>query len=162
MELPAHQLTMTVLMTPDMANFAGNVHGGVILKFLDQVAYACASRYAGRYVVTLSVDQVMFRQPIHVGELVTFSASVNFTGNSSMEVGIKVLAENIRTQEVRHANSCFFTMVAVGDDGKPIQVPQLRPFSRDEHRRHAAAEMRKRLRQEMESKYSSIKSAAIT
>jgi len=72
--LPSHQLSMTVLMTPDMANFSGNVHGGTILKFLDQVAYACASRYAGRYVVTLSVDQVMFRQPIHVGELVTFLA----------------------------------------------------------------------------------------
>ncbi|MBP6776014.1 MAG: acyl-CoA thioesterase, partial [Piscinibacter sp.] len=74
MNLPAHQLTMTVLMTPDTANFAGNVHGGTILKLLDQVAYACASRYAGRYVVTLSVDQVMFRQAIHVGELVHFLA----------------------------------------------------------------------------------------
>lgn len=159
MELPAHQLTMTVLMTPDMANFAGNVHGGTILKFLDQVAYACASRYAGRYVVTLSVDQVMFRQPIHVGELVTFLASVNFTGKSSMEIGIKVLAENIRTQEVRHANSCFFTMVAVDDDRKPVPVPELRPFSPDERRRHAAAEMRKRIRQEFEEKLSSVRSA---
>ena len=81
MTFPAHQLTMTVLMTPDMANFSGNVHGGTILKFLDQVAYACASRYAGRYVVTLSVDQVMFREPIYVGELVTFLAAVNHTGN---------------------------------------------------------------------------------
>src|SRR5262249_61774860 len=71
----SHQLSMTVLMTPDMANFSGNVHGGHILKLLDQVAYACASRYAKRYVVTLSVDQVVFRQPIHVGELVTFLAS---------------------------------------------------------------------------------------
>src|SRR3954469_475049 len=111
MNLPSHQLAMTVLMTPDMANFAGNVHGGTILKLLDQVAYACASRYAGRYVVTLSVDQVMFRQAIHVGELVTFLASVNYTGRTSLEVGIKVFAENIRTQAVRHANSCFFTMV---------------------------------------------------
>jgi acyl-CoA hydrolase len=76
MELPAHQLTMSVLMTPDTANFSGNVHGGTILKLLDQVAYACASRYAGAYVLTLSVDQVMFRQPVHVGELVTFLASV--------------------------------------------------------------------------------------
>ena len=68
----SHQLTMTVLMTPDMANFAGYVHGGTILKLLDQVAYACASRYASRYVVTVSVDQVIFRERIHVGELVTF------------------------------------------------------------------------------------------
>lgn len=68
-------LSMTVLMTPDMANFSGNVHGGAILKLLDQVAYACASRYSGQYVVTLSVDQVTFKQPIHVGELVTFLAA---------------------------------------------------------------------------------------
>ena len=112
------ELTMSVLMTPDMANFSGNVHGGVLLKLLDQVAYACASRYAGCYVVTLSVDQVLFKQPIHVGELVTFLASVNHTGKSSMEVGIKVVSENIRTQVVRHANSCFFTMGAVDDDRK--------------------------------------------
>src|SRR3989475_465476 len=99
MNFPSHQLSMTVLMSPDMANFSGNVHGGAVLKQLDQVAYACASRYAGRYVVTLSVDQVMFLQPIHVGELVTFLASVNHTGKSSMEIGIKVVAEDIRTQD---------------------------------------------------------------
>lgn len=86
---------------------------------LDQVAYACGARYAGCYVVTLSVDQVMFRQHIHVGELVTFLASVNYTGNSSMEIGIKVIAEDIRTQAVRHANSCFFTMVAVDEEKPP-------------------------------------------
>jgi len=157
MELPAHQLTMTVLMTPDTANFSGNVHGGNILKLLDQVAYACASRYAGSYVVTLSVDQVMFRQPIHVGELVTFLAAVNHTGNSSMEIGIKVIAENIRSHETRHVNSCFFTMVAVGDDGKPTQVPPLRPFSPDEKRRHAAAEIRKTMRREMEQRFSAVR-----
>ena len=147
MDLSSHQLSMTVLMTPDMANFSGNVHGGTILKFLDQVAYACASRYAGRYVVTLSVDQVMFRQPIHVGELVTFLASVNHTGTSSMEVGIKVVAENIRTQVVRHANSCFFTMVAVDDEGKPVAVPALKPATPDETRRFANAKVRRQLRQ---------------
>src|ERR1700744_546198 len=99
-----HRLEMTVLMTPDMANFTGNVHGGTILKFLDQVAYACSSRYSSRYMVTLSVDQVLFRQPIHVGELVTFLASVNYTGRTSLEVGIKVIAENPLTQETRHTN----------------------------------------------------------
>ncbi len=160
MDLPAHQLTMTVLMTPDMANFAGNVHGGTILKFLDQVAYACASRYAGRYVVTLSVDQVMFRQPIHVGELVTFLASVNHTGTSSMEIGIKVLAENIRTQAMRHANSCFFTMVAVDDERKPVPVPALKPITPDERRRHAAAEVRKQLRQEFGKRFEELRGAA--
>ncbi|WKB51381.1 acyl-CoA thioesterase [Eleftheria terrae] len=162
MDLPSHQLSMTVLMTPDMANFSGNVHGGTILKLLDQVAYACASRYAGRYVVTLSVDQVMFRQPIHVGELVTFLASINHTGTSSMEVGIKVIAENIRNQVVRHANSCFFTMVAVDDEGKPAAVPPLSPSTAEEVRRSEAAKVRKQLRQELEQRYQGLKAAAPT
>jgi len=148
--MAAHQLTMTVLMTPDTANFAGKVHGGTILKLLDQAAYACASRYAARYVVTLSVDQVTFRQAVNVGELVTFLASVNYTGTSSMEVGIKVIAENIRTQELRHVNSCFFTMVAVDDHGHPIAVTPWTPVTPDECRRHTAAAARRRLRQELE------------
>jgi acyl-CoA hydrolase len=96
MNLPTHQLAMTVLMTPDMANFSGHVHGGTILKLVDQVPYACASRYAGRYIVTVSFDQVTFREPIYVGELATFLASVNHTGTTSLEVGIKVIAENIQ------------------------------------------------------------------
>jgi acyl-CoA hydrolase len=156
MELPAHQLTMTVLMTPDTANFAGNVHGGTLLKLLDQVAYACASRYAGRYVVTRSVDQVTFKQPVHVGELVTLLAAVNHTGVSSMEVGIKVIAEDIRTQVVRHVNGCFFTMIAVDDDRKPVPVPPLRPFTPDERRRHAAAIVRKEMRIEMERRFAAL------
>ena len=151
-----HQLRMTVLMTPDMANFSGNVHGGTILKLLDQVAYACASRYAGCYVVTLSVDQVTFRQPIHVGELVTFLASVNYTGTSSMEIGVKVIAENIRTQVVRHANSCFFTMVGVDDDSKPTAVPPLTPTEPEAIRRYEGAKLRRQLRQELEQRFKAI------
>ena len=147
-------------MTPDTANFAGNVHGGTILKLLDQAAYACASRYAARYVVTLSVDRVMFRQPIHVGELVTFMASVNHTGTSSMEIGIKVIAEDIRSQVVRHVNSCFFTMVAVDDERKPVAVPPLAPSTPDEQRRFAAAELRRTVRREMEQRYAALRSAA--
>ncbi|MDP1528967.1 acyl-CoA thioesterase [Rhodoferax sp.] len=157
MDLPVHQLSMTVLMTPDTANFSGNVHGGTILKLLDQVAFACASRYAGRYVVTLSVDQVMFRQPIHVGELVTFLSSVNHTGSSSMEIGIKVIAENIQNRVVRHVNSCFFTMVAVDDDKKPAHVTPLHPTTPDEWRRHAAAELRKQMRREMEQRFAATR-----
>jgi acyl-CoA hydrolase len=160
MDLPLHQLSMTVLMTPDNANFSGNVHGGNILKLLDQVAYACASRYAGRYVVTLSVDQVMFRQPIYVGELVTFLSSVNHTGSSSMEVGIKVIAENIQNRSVRHVNSCFFTMVAVDDERKPVPVTPLVPVTPDEIRRHAAALVRKDMRREMEKRFTATRSVA--
>jgi acyl-CoA hydrolase len=157
MNLPNHQLAMTVLMTPDMANFAGNVHGGTILKLLDQVAYACASRYAGRYVVTLSVDQVTFRQPVHVGELVTFLASINYTGTTSLEVGIKVITENIQAGLVRHANSCFFTMVAVDETGKPTAVPPLKPSTPDEHRRFEGAKVRREWRQKLEARYRAMK-----
>ncbi|MCM2320430.1 Acyl-CoA hydrolase [Pseudomonas linyingensis] len=150
------QLNMTVLMTPDKANFSGNVHGGTLLKYLDEVAYACASRYAGRYVVTLSVDQVIFRQPIHVGELVTFLASVNYTGSTSMEIGIKVITEDIRNQSVRHTNSCYFTMVAVDGHGKSVPVPPLDPKTADEKRRFAQAQQRRQIRRELEERYKAI------
>jgi len=155
-----HELSMTVLMTPDMANFSGNVHGGTILKMLDQVAYACASRYAGCYVVTLSVDQVTFRQPIHVGELVTFLASVNYTGRTSMEVGIKVVTENIQQQVVRHADSCFFTMVAMSPEGKACQVPPLEIKNSEMKRRFEAAQLRRKLRTEMEAQFKALKEQA--
>jgi acyl-CoA hydrolase len=133
-------------MTPDMANFSGNVHGGAVLKLLDQVAYACASRYAGSYVVTLSVDQVTFAQPIHVGELVTFLASVNYTGRSSMEVGIKVVAEHVTRGIIRHTNSCFLTMVAVDEQGKSNPVPKLKLQSDEQQRRWREAELRRQHR----------------
>ncbi|MGE8359698.1 acyl-CoA thioesterase [Pseudomonas sp.] len=158
MEAGTAQLTMTVLMTPDMANFSGNVHGGTLLKYLDEVAYACASRYAGRYVVTLSVDQVIFREPIHVGELVTFLASVNYTGRTSMEVGIKVVTENIRERSVRHTNSCFFTMVAVDEQGRSTEVPPRQPETTEERRRFNQGRQRREIRQELESRYQALKS----
>ncbi|STZ75638.1 acyl-CoA thioesterase [Bergeriella denitrificans] len=140
-----HELQMSVLMTPDMANFSGNVHGGDLLKLLDQVAYACASRYSGYYCVTLSVDQVTFKEPIHVGELVTFFASVNMVGRTSMEVGIRVEAQNIRDRTTRHTNSCYFTMVAM-DEGKPAAVPPLHISNEVQRCRQEAAQQRKALR----------------
>ncbi len=157
MEIVPHQLTMTVLMTPDTANFSGKVHGGTVLKLLDQVAYACASRYAGRYVVTLSVDQVTFRQPINVGELVTFLASVNHTGTSSMEIGIKVIAEDNRGKVVRHVNSCFFTMVAVDDHGKPTPVPPFQPQTPEEQRRWDEAQIRRQMRRDTEARLAEVR-----
>lgn len=142
---PERELEMTVLMTPDMANFSGNVHGGDLLKLLDQVAYSCASRYAGQYVVTLSVDYVLFKEPIHVQELVTFKASVNYVGNSSMEIGVRVEAENITTRQKRHTNSCYFTMVAV-KDGKSTKVPPLCIESEEQKVRWNKALMRRKAR----------------
>lgn len=150
-DLPGqHELSMTVLMTPDMANFSGKVHGGAILKKLDEVAYACASRYSGSYVVTLSVDQVLFKQPIHVGELVTFLASVNHVGRSSMEIGIKVVAENIRDKLIRHTNSCYLTMVAVDANGKPAAVPPLQLETALQKLRFDKATLRKKMRKQAE------------
>ena len=154
------QLTMSLLMTPDMANFSGNVHGGALLKLLDEVAYACASRYAGCYVVTLSVDQVTFREPIHVGELVTFLASVNYTGRSSMEVGIKVVTEDVRARAVRHTNSCFFTMVALDDAGRTVAVPPRDPRTAEERRRMEQGRQRREIRQELEQRYRALRTDA--
>jgi acyl-CoA hydrolase len=145
-------LAMTVLMTPDMANFTGYVHGGAILRLLDQVAYACASRYCNLYVITVSVDQVVFRDSIHVGELVTFLASVNYTGKSSMEIGVRVVSEDIRSKSQRHVMTCYFTMVAVDDDRKPTKVPELSVSTPTEKRRWKAAQLRRLLRKEIEER----------
>jgi len=156
MEPGSYQLSMSVLMTPDKANFSGNVHGGALLKMLDEVAFACAKRYAGRYVVTLSVDQVIFKEPIHVGELVTFLASVNYTGRTSMEVGVKVMTENIHERTVRHTNSCYFTMVAVDTDGRPSPVRPFVPETEVEWRRFEQGKLRKLQRQELQERYREI------
>ncbi|MGI3168930.1 acyl-CoA thioesterase [Pseudooceanicola sp. C21-150M6] len=142
-------LEMTVLMTPDMANFSGKVHGGALLNLLDRVAFSCASRFSKRYAVTLSVDQVTFKEPINVGELVTFRASVNHAGRTSMEVGIRVEAQEIRSGKSRHTNSCYFTMVAVDEDGKPAEVPELQILTEVEEKRNRAAQLRKTLRKQV-------------
>jgi acyl-CoA hydrolase len=142
-------LFMTFLMTPDMANFSGHVHGGVILKLLDQVAYACAARYCKQYVVTASLDQVVFKEPIRVGELVTFKANVHYVGRTSMEIGIKVVAESLTEKVSRHTNSCYFTMVAKGEDGRPVPVPPLEIETEIERRLFEAGKMRKEMRHEI-------------
>lgn len=152
---------MTMLMTPEMANFSGKVHGGALLKLLDQVAYACASRYSKNYAVTLSVDQVVFRQPIHVGEMVTFRARINYVGSTSMEVGIRVEAEDIKTGRVRHTNSCFFTMVAIGDDGKTVIVPRMKFNGDKDRQRYIAGKLRRELRQGYGARLEDIKQKSV-
>ncbi|MGB7403851.1 MAG: acyl-CoA thioesterase [Arcobacter sp.] len=145
-------LTMTMLMTPDKANFSGkNVHGGEILKMLDHVAYACAARYSGGYAVTLSVDMVLFKDPIKIGSLVTFHASVNYVGRTSMEIGIKVISEDIKDHTIKNTNVCYFTMVAVNENWEPLPVPKLEPITEDEKRRYNDAI--KRREQRMSSKH---------
>ncbi|EPJ51012.1 MAG: thioesterase superfamily protein [Osedax symbiont Rs2] len=152
----AEPLVMTMLMTPEMANFSGNVHGGSILKLLDQVAYACAAHYSHQYAVTLSVDQVKFKQPVKVGELVTFYAQVNYVGRSTMEVGIKAVAEDIHSKQSRHTNSCYFTMVAVGDDGRPVTIPELLLDNPVTKGRFVAAKLRRQLRKEHDATMQAI------
>lgn len=134
---------MSELMQPRHANFAGTVHGGAILSIADNVAYVCAARHAGPNCVTVSVDRVNFREPIRIGELVTFLASVNYVGRSSMEVGIKIMTENLRTGKKQHTNSCYFTMVCLDDQGKPKEVPRLIPETTEEKRRHEEGHKRR-------------------
>jgi acyl-CoA hydrolase len=150
-------LRMTVLATPDMAKFSGHVHGGAILRLLDQVAYACASRYSAHYAVTVSLDQVFFREPVHVGELMTFLASVNYTGRTSMEIGIRVIAENIIQKTERHVMTSYVTMVAVDDQGRPARVPQFEIRNEVEQRRHDAAPLRREFRKEIERRSLAIR-----
>ena len=138
-------LIMSEIMTPEKANFAGNIHGGHLLQLLDRVAYACAARYSGHYVVTLSVDKVIFKLPIHVGELITCHAKINYVGHSSMEVGIKVTAENLETGETRQTNSCYFTMVALDKNHKPATVKPLELKTDLDRRRNEEASMRKEI-----------------
>ena len=121
----ASQTTITELMIPSYANFGGKIHGGILLSLMDKVAYACASKHAGSYCVTVSVDKVEFLQPVEVGELVSLHASVNYVGRTSMIIGIRVEAQNVKQGTIKHTNSCYFTMVAKGDDDKPTPVPML-------------------------------------
>ena len=119
------QTTITELMIPSYANFGGKIHGGILLSLMDKLAYACASKHAGTYCVTVSVDRVEFLQPVEVGELVSMKASVNYVGRSSMIVGMRVESQNVKSGVIKHTNSSFFTMVAKGDDNKPEEVPAL-------------------------------------
>lgn len=146
------QLFMTRLMTPDMSNFSGKVHGGMILKLLDEAAFSCASRYCKTYVVTASLDQVVFKNPITVGDLVTFKCNVNYVGRSSMEIGIRVEGERIREKKKYHAISCYFTMVSVDENGKTLSVPRLQLESDTEQKLFEAGKMRCAMRNEIQER----------
>jgi uncharacterized protein (TIGR00369 family) len=154
------QTTITELMIPAYANFGGKIHGGTLLSLMDKVAYACASKHAETYCVTVSVDKVEFLQPVEVGELVSMHASVNYVGNTSLVVGIRVEAQNVKTGIVKHTNSSFFTMVAKGDDDKPTQVPELILENDEEIKRFIEAmrmkEIKANVREQMDDAKSKI------
>ena len=146
------QLFMTRLMTPDMSNFSGKVHGGTILKLLDEAAFTCASRYCKTYVVTKSLDQVVFKNPIEVGDLVTFKCNVNYVGKTSMEFGVRAEGERIKDKFEYHAISSYFTMVSVDELGKPIEVPKIKFESDVEEKLFAAGKMRCAMRKEIQER----------
>jgi acyl-CoA hydrolase len=140
------EAVMSELMMPQHANIMGNVFGGVLLSLVDRVAAVAAIRHARRQCVTVSVDKVNFREPIRVGELVTAMARVNFTGHTSMEIGVKVIAENVLTGERRHTNSCYLTYVALDAEGSPVEVPPVVPDTPEEKRRYDRAAQRRAAR----------------
>lgn len=140
------QTIIAEVMLPHMANVLGNVHGGVLLGMMDRVAAVSAIRHARRTCVTVSVDRVHFRQPIHLGELVTMYASVNYSHRTSIEVGVRVEAENLITGVKRHTNSCYLTFVAIDENGRPAAVPPVEPETDEEKERFAAAELRRQQR----------------
>jgi uncharacterized protein (TIGR00369 family) len=152
------QTTITELMIPSYANFGGKIHGGILLSLMDKVAYACSSKHAGTYCVTVSVDKVEFLQPVEVGELVSMLASVNYVGNTSLVVGIRVISENVKKGIIKHTNSSFFTMVAKGDDDKPTLVPRLILENKEEVKRFIEAMQMKEIKSSIREKMDDAKS----
>lgn len=151
------QTTLTELMIPSYANFGGKIHGGILLSLIDKVAYACASRHAGTYCVTVSVDGVDFLKPVEVGDLVSLMASVNYVGRTSLVIGIRVIAENVRNGIQRHTNTSYVTMVAKGEDDLPAVVPPLLLESEEDGRRFLEAMTRRQLREEFRHAFNSEK-----
>lgn len=140
------QTTITELMIPSYANFGGKIHGGILLSLMDKAAYACASKHSSGYCVTVSIDTVDFLQPIEVGELLALIASVHYVGNSSMVIGIKVIAENVYTSTVRHTNTSYFTMVSKDQTDKIKIVPGLILETKEEVKNFLDAMKRKEIK----------------
>lgn len=153
------QTTITELMIPSYANFGGKIHGGILLSLMDKVAYACASKHAGAYCVTVSVDRVEFMKPVEVGELVSLHASVNYVGRSSMIVGIRVEAQQVKTGTIRHTNSCYFTMVAKDDEDNPSEVPKLILQKPEEVKRFIEAMRMKEIKVKVKEELNDAKSS---
>lgn len=129
------EIVITELMIPAYANFGGKVHGGILLSLMDKVAYVCASKFSEMYCVTVAVEGVEFLAPVEVGDLVSFKASVNYVGNTTMIVGIRVESLNVHTSVTTHTNSCYFTMAAKNELGKLMQVPRLQLENENQLRR---------------------------
>ena len=140
-------VVMTHLVLPQDANPAGNLHGGVILKHIDTAGGVVAKKHSRTNIVTVSIARMAFKLPAYMGELLTFKACLNHVGSSSMEIGIRVEAEDLQTGEIRHTNSAYLTYVALDDNGKPTKVPPLKLETETAKRRYKEAELRRELRQ---------------
>lgn len=142
----ASQVTISLLATPETRNIFGSVHGGWIMRQVDETAYVCAARHAGRHAITASIDRVDFKSPIHVGDLVRLKASVHWVGRTSMLIGVKVEAEDLLSGEIRHTNTCLLTFVAIDESFDPVPVPGLILETEEDEERWEAAEERRRRR----------------
>lgn len=136
------QVDLHQFMMPEHTNSLGNVHGGIIMKMVDEAGALCALRHAQRPVVTVVIDSMTFLSPVQVGNVVHLQASLNYVGNTSMEVGVKVTAENPISGERTHTNSAFLVYVALDEAGHPTQVPGVVLETEEEHRRWEAAKAR--------------------
>jgi uncharacterized protein (TIGR00369 family) len=146
-------------MIPSYANFGGKIHGGILLSLMDKVAYACSSKHSGTYCVTVSVDKVEFLQPVEVGELVSLYASVNYVGKTSLIIGIRVEAQNVKLGKIKHTNSCYFTMVAKDDDNRPTEVPALILENDEDVKRFIEAMRMKEIKQSIRDSMDDAKSS---
>ena len=131
------------LMMPQDANIQGNVYGGTIMKLMDEVAGAVAARHCRRNVVTASVDRMDFFRPVYIGNLLTLKSSVNYVGKTSLEVGVRIEAEDLKTGEIMHTGSSYLTFVALDNEGKPSLVPEIIPETVDQKRRYREGQERR-------------------
>ena len=139
-------VTTSYVMMPEDANPAGNVHGGIIMKHIDTTAGMVAFRHARKNSVTASIDSLVFHYPVFIGNLLRLKASVNLTGRTSMEIGVRVEAENLLTGDMRHTASAYLTFVSLDDEGKPCEIPPLIIETDDEERRNREAKERRSIR----------------
>lgn len=140
------QLTMAIQMNPEDANPAGNVHGGVVMKYVDTAAGVVAIRHSRKIAVTASIDRLDFHHPVFVGDLLILKACINLVGRTSLEVGVRVEAENLLTGEVRHTASAYLTFVALDEKGVPAEIPPLILETDVERRRNCEAQIRRQSR----------------
>ncbi|HET9957344.1 MAG TPA: acyl-CoA thioesterase [Polyangiaceae bacterium] len=140
------RVTLHQLMLPEHGNALGNVHGGLIMKMVDEAGAIAAMRHAQRPCVTIAIDSMTFRQPVHLGELLVCDARVTYTGRSSIEVIVHVHSENPITAQVTHTNSAHLVYVALGEDGRPCEVPPIERVTEEDERAYAEGELRQRER----------------